>query len=486
MSISSSRFYASLALQELINEVPIHEVASKFKVNRGILQCLQQNASLFAGIVTAFCNALNWDLLGLLVSQFKERLFFGVHRDILDIMKIPIINSQRARALFKAGFHTLADLSNSDLLSVEKCLYDSISFDIKKRDGESKYDEEQRNFLRLVFITGKAGLTVSEAARMIIEEARNYLQKEIGVSDAVWSHKNTDVSHEHKGNEMRYFPEETRVTKIPSNRKSNSKKLKKLKIENKTRGNIAANPIVNHDLTNVSVNNSNNLTNLDLLNNNGQYSIDTSSQNFNEAERSAVDSSIKIIDIFQSAEFFKKIYGKFHVFTGAGLSLAIDKRSDAAKVYNCMLTHNDYIRGVSLYLGENIVFYLNFQESDSTGLKLTEKISFLREVLLRSDFTLKVLDTREQLKKLFSCDLDYHGNCRYEDPKIAHWLCQSNNEPDYNEMVRINTHYFYYIMLTFIQFTKGRDFLSSALTKHNFSGCQLYSQFCIYLAMHIR
>ena len=43
------RFYASLALQDLVQEVPLDEVACKFGASRGVLQALQQSAATFAG-----------------------------------------------------------------------------------------------------------------------------------------------------------------------------------------------------------------------------------------------------------------------------------------------------------------------------------------------------------------------------------------------------------------------------------------------------
>lgn len=43
------RFYTSLALQDLVNEVPLAEVAIKFQCARGFLQSLQQGAATFAG-----------------------------------------------------------------------------------------------------------------------------------------------------------------------------------------------------------------------------------------------------------------------------------------------------------------------------------------------------------------------------------------------------------------------------------------------------
>lgn len=45
----TSRFYTALALQDLVNEVPLSEVAKKFQCARGFLQSLQQAAATFAG-----------------------------------------------------------------------------------------------------------------------------------------------------------------------------------------------------------------------------------------------------------------------------------------------------------------------------------------------------------------------------------------------------------------------------------------------------
>uniref|UniRef100_A0A336LSY8 DNA polymerase theta n=1 Tax=Culicoides sonorensis TaxID=179676 RepID=A0A336LSY8_CULSO len=188
------RFYIALALQELVNEVPLGKVASKYKCSRGMLQTLQQMASTFAGIVTSFCSALNWDLLALIVGQFKDRLFFGIHRDLMDLMQIPDLNAQRARALFNAGIKDIRDLATADIFTIEKILHNSIGFDTEKqKEGEEKYDAHERANLRKLFITGKAGLSVSEAAKMLIEQARNFLTIEMGVQNVDWSRKEPEI-----------------------------------------------------------------------------------------------------------------------------------------------------------------------------------------------------------------------------------------------------------------------------------------------------
>ncbi|UYV70405.1 POLQ [Cordylochernes scorpioides] len=61
------RFFAALALADLVSEVPLHEVASKFSCGRGLLQSLQQSAATFAGDRGNFVH--NWLSC---VSSIKE------------------------------------------------------------------------------------------------------------------------------------------------------------------------------------------------------------------------------------------------------------------------------------------------------------------------------------------------------------------------------------------------------------------------------
>lgn len=181
------RFFIALALQELVNEVSITVVAGKFKVSRGILQSLQQMAGTFAGIVTAFCNSLNWSMLGLIVAQFKERLFFGIHPDLMDLMRIPSLNSQRARALQKNGIETLLVLAQTSAFVIEKILYDQVEFQSeKRREGELEYEAEERNKIRSVYVTGRMGLTVKEGAALVIKEAQEFLEMEMGLNNIKW------------------------------------------------------------------------------------------------------------------------------------------------------------------------------------------------------------------------------------------------------------------------------------------------------------
>ena len=96
------RFYTALALQELVEEVPLATVATKFGASKGMLQSLQQAASTFAGMVTVFCSRLGWTSLELLLGQFQDRLEWGVQRELVDLVRLGSVDAARARMMFDA------------------------------------------------------------------------------------------------------------------------------------------------------------------------------------------------------------------------------------------------------------------------------------------------------------------------------------------------------------------------------------------------
>lgn len=153
-------------------------------------------ASTFAGIVTTFCTSLNWTNLALVLGQFRERLFFGIHPNLIELMKIPTMTTTRiARTLFKAGVEKLSDLANASVLQIENILLNSVDFDSdRKLDGEKDYEVQERLKRRNFFVTGKStGLTVQEAAKLLIEDARRHLQNEMGLRTVQWTENNEDT-----------------------------------------------------------------------------------------------------------------------------------------------------------------------------------------------------------------------------------------------------------------------------------------------------
>ncbi|KAM9770177.1 DNA polymerase theta [Menidia menidia] len=181
------RFFTTLVLQDLVNEVPLGAVASKYNCNRGQLQSLQQSASTYAGMVTVFCKRLGWHNMELLLSQYQTRLSFGVQRELVDLVRVSLLNATRARALYAQGLRTVAELARATVADVEKALRNAIPFKSSKRAvDESESEAAERRKLRCVWVTGGRALTEEEAAIEIVSEARLLLQEDLAQLGVQW------------------------------------------------------------------------------------------------------------------------------------------------------------------------------------------------------------------------------------------------------------------------------------------------------------
>ena len=189
------RFYASMALQDLVNEAPISQVAAKYSASKGLIQSLQTTAGMFAGMVTAFCQRLGWHNLELLLSQFQSRLTFGVERELSDLVRISLLNGQRARCLFTAGYHTIVSLATANPVAIEKLFRNSVPFksykvqkEVDLLDSKGKVSVSWCSKLR-------RGLTEYEAAKLIVEEAQQILSQEMNVPLSVWKKEQKTPNH---------------------------------------------------------------------------------------------------------------------------------------------------------------------------------------------------------------------------------------------------------------------------------------------------
>uniref|UniRef100_A0A8C3YVJ5 DNA polymerase theta n=1 Tax=Catagonus wagneri TaxID=51154 RepID=A0A8C3YVJ5_9CETA len=225
------RFFTSLVLLDLISEVPLKEIIQKYGCNRGQIQSLQQSAAVYAGMITVFSNRLGWHNMELLLSQFQKRLTFGIHRELCDLVRVSILNAQRARFLYASGFLTVADLARADVAEVETVLKNAAPFKSTRKavDEEEEAVEERRN-MRTVWVTGRKGLTEREAAALIVEEARMILQQdlvEMGLQWNPYSLSNSDThsltSCESEVKEHKFVPQiKSSYKRLTSRRKSNT------------------------------------------------------------------------------------------------------------------------------------------------------------------------------------------------------------------------------------------------------------------------
>ncbi|XP_043076751.1 DNA polymerase theta [Puntigrus tetrazona] len=182
------RFFTTLVLHDLVSEEPLGAVAKKYGCSRGQLQSLQQSASTYAGMVTVFCNRLGWHNLELLLSQFQSRLSFGVQRELCDLVRISLLNAQRARTLYSSGFVTVAEVAKADVTEVEKALRKAIPFKSSRQAvDESEVEAQERKSMRCIWVSGKKALTEREAALQIVGEAQLLLQQDLALLGVEWN-----------------------------------------------------------------------------------------------------------------------------------------------------------------------------------------------------------------------------------------------------------------------------------------------------------
>ena len=176
------RFYTSLALHDLVKEVPISQLSHKYGASKGLMQSLQSASGTFAGMVTVFCSRLGWTNLELLLSQFQSRLTFGIERELVDLVRISLLNGCRARVLYNAGYHTLSALATANPKAIEATLRNAFPF---KSKGVTEQDQEE--VLVVNWCTKlRKGMTESDGARRIVQETRQILCEEFNIPISTW------------------------------------------------------------------------------------------------------------------------------------------------------------------------------------------------------------------------------------------------------------------------------------------------------------
>ncbi|XP_064142893.1 DNA polymerase theta isoform X4 [Loxodonta africana] len=241
------RFFTSLVLLDLISEVPLKEINQKYGCNRGQIQSLQQSAAVYAGMITVFSNRLGWHNMELLLSQFQKRLTFGVQRELCDLIRVSLLNAQRARFLYASGFLTVADLARANTAEVEAVLKNAVPFKSARKavDEEEEAVEERRN-RRTVWVAGRRGLTEREAAALIVEEARTILQQDLVEMGVQWSPNSPLNSDAHSSTSSESDVEEHALV---TQTKSSCKRLTTPKKKSNTRA--VSGPRVTHSSNTV-------------------------------------------------------------------------------------------------------------------------------------------------------------------------------------------------------------------------------------------
>lgn len=91
------RFYVALMLFDLWNEKNVHEVANRYKVNRGIVFNLMSSAASRAYCIFRFCETYEsfWVFKEIL-EKFSKRLSYCCSPELLPLMELPSVKIVRS------------------------------------------------------------------------------------------------------------------------------------------------------------------------------------------------------------------------------------------------------------------------------------------------------------------------------------------------------------------------------------------------------
>ncbi|XP_066259214.1 helicase POLQ-like [Euwallacea similis] len=111
-----NRFYVTLMLYDLWNEMPVFRVSEKYQVNRGIVQNLMTNSATFASNVVNFCEQLEefWAFSHLLKGM-SQRLSHCCIKELAPLMELPAVKQSRAKQLYTAGYKNLQSIAKANV-----------------------------------------------------------------------------------------------------------------------------------------------------------------------------------------------------------------------------------------------------------------------------------------------------------------------------------------------------------------------------------
>lgn len=84
----------------------------------------------FLGMVTIFCNRLGWSHMERIIANFQSRLCYGVSDELVDLIRLlPLVNAERARALYAAGYTSISSLATARSQDISRVLQRVIPFE---------------------------------------------------------------------------------------------------------------------------------------------------------------------------------------------------------------------------------------------------------------------------------------------------------------------------------------------------------------------
>ncbi|KAH1019210.1 hypothetical protein HUJ04_009061 [Dendroctonus ponderosae] len=128
-----NRFYVTLMLNDLWNEMPVFQVSDKYQINRGIVQNLMTVSATFATNVVNFCVEMEefWAFSHLL-KGLSQRLSHCCNRELVPLMELPAVKQSRAKQLYNAGYKNLQSIAKAKVHD----LIENIEFMSRRTAGQ--------------------------------------------------------------------------------------------------------------------------------------------------------------------------------------------------------------------------------------------------------------------------------------------------------------------------------------------------------------
>ncbi|KAI9773041.1 MAG: hypothetical protein M1835_006207 [Candelina submexicana] len=166
------RFYAACQLRDLCNELPVHEVARKYSIDRGFVQNLSQTCQGFASGMIKFCERMGWGMLAAVLEHMSDRLKAGAKADLLELAKVAFIKSRTARVFWESGMRNIrkvAEADPKDLIPILLLKAQSKKFNRQRNAGDDrKY--RQKLLARAEIIVDSANRLWTRQMQIDIEE----------------------------------------------------------------------------------------------------------------------------------------------------------------------------------------------------------------------------------------------------------------------------------------------------------------------------
>lgn len=166
------RFWVALVINDLITEMPLPKICTKYRISKAVVQQVQRAVAQFAGVISIFCTGLGYDNIAALVTPLESRINFSCQRDLLDLVRLNI-SRPIARALHTAGYTNAIAVAKGDELDVEFVIRQIKPF---KKDASFNLKDDR---VPSIWVPELAKtMTTLDYASHIVDTARNYVEIE--------------------------------------------------------------------------------------------------------------------------------------------------------------------------------------------------------------------------------------------------------------------------------------------------------------------